>query len=476
MNKRLNLAVAFVSTFLLASGQQFKKLENHVLTNDNVKSFACAWVDYDGDNDLDLFVGNLGGPSDLFQNHGKGIFVKLGKEKAGALVEDTGEAFSASWADFDNDGLIDVFVSNFNGPIRIYRQKKDHTFESIKTIEGVEGLQPSQGGSWADADLDGDVDLFITNTSGKPNLFLINNGVGNFTNTAGVTALPATSSHNPAWGDFNNDRYPDLFVAENYEGLNLFYRNSGGTLTPYDRPEQFGEKVVSTGASWMDYDNDGDFDLYVTNSMGKRNSLYRNDGDRGFTLINDLAIVTDEANSMGACWGDYDNDGDLDLFVANSGTSNDHYYLNNGDGTFLKKDDGDLTNDGKSSRGCTNGDYDGDGDLDLFVTCGFGQDDRNLLYENQGNANHWIKINLDGTRSNRSAIGARVVVEAIIKGKNVTQTREVSAQTGAYGHNALQVHVGLGDASTCSIQVVWPTGKREIIKSKTNLTVNITEK
>ncbi|MBK7872541.1 MAG: CRTAC1 family protein [Saprospiraceae bacterium] len=458
---KIKISLLFLFSSILCYGQQFTRVENHILVAENVKSFACSWVDYDNDSDLDLFVGNLGELNSLYRNDGKNIFTKLDATTIGSLLADKGESFSVSWGDYNNDDLIDVFIANFNNNLSIYKQIPGHKFERVKDIEAGDIAYPTQGGSWADVDLDGDLDLFIANVSNTKNLLLINNGADNFTKASSVIINPATNSHGVAWGDYNNDHYPDLFIAENYEGVNLFYTNDKGTLKAYASPDQFDEKVVSTGASWIDYDNDGDLDLYITNSLNKRNSLYRNDGIKGFYKVEDSAIAMDEGNSMGACWGDYDNDGDLDLFVANSGTQNDHYYINNGNGGFTKVNNEVLTLDGKASRGCSCGDYDNDGDLDLYVTSGFGQDDRNLFYINNNKSNNWIKFDLEGKKSNRSAIGTKVLVTTIINGKKITQMREISSQTGAYGHNALQVHFGLGNADTVDVEIKWTSGQSQ---------------
>ncbi|MBN1559814.1 VCBS repeat-containing protein, partial [candidate division KSB1 bacterium] len=194
-------------------------------------------------------------------------------------------------------------------------------------------------------------------------------------------------------------------------------------------------------------------DLFVAN-LGDKNFLYANNGDGTFTKISDGALVNDESDSPCGSWGDYDNDGDLDLFVVNLGINN-FLYANNGDGTFTKITEAIIVYDEECSNGCSWADYDNDGDLDLFVS----NSGNNFLYKNNGNSNNWINIQCVGTTSNTSAIGARVKVKANINGNPVWQLQEISGQTGFGSQNSLNVEFGLGDATMIdSIRIEWPSG------------------
>ncbi|TDI93487.1 MAG: T9SS type A sorting domain-containing protein [Caldithrix sp.] len=253
------------------------------------------------------------------------------------------------------------------------------------------------------------------------------------------------------------------------------YENKGdpegtgqATFTRIDSGAIVNDGGNSWGSSWGDYDNDGD--LIVAN-IGI-NFLYQNNGDPegmgkiSFTRITSGAIANDGGISLGCSWGDYDNDGDLDLFVANSVSEDNFLYRNNGNGSFTRITSGAIVNDGGSSLGCSWGDYDNDGDLDLFVA----NRENNLLYQNNGTNNNWIKIKCVGTLSSTSAIGAKVKVKATLNGKQVWQLLEISGQTGQSAQNSLEADFGLGDASVVdSIRIAWTSGTVQVL---TDVSVN----
>ncbi|MCP4710809.1 MAG: hypothetical protein GY869_19470, partial [Planctomycetes bacterium] len=219
---------------------------------------------------------------------------------------------------------------------------------------------------------------------------------------------------------------------------------------------------LSLGGSWGDFDNNGYLDLFVANGNDQDNLLFRNNGDGSFTTMTDsisYPMIDDGATSGGSCWGDYDNDGDLDLFVANRNGQNNLLYANNNDGSFTKISDEIIVNSNEFSVSASWADYDRDGDLDLFVANG----GHNALYENTGSNNHWFNIKCVGTLSNTAAIGAKVRVKATIYGQPVWQLREISAQTGYAGQNSLRAHFGLGNAALIdSLKIEWPSGLVDI--------------
>jgi hypothetical protein len=427
---------------------------------------APAWMDYDKDGFLDLFIGNGGGyrpePNDLYRNNGDGTFAEITE---GLLVTEEASTGFASWGDYDNDGFPDLFVGSVEGTGYLHRNNGDGSFERMGG--GTIGIGPANGaGVWGDYDQDGFLDLFVGAGSGYSHLYH-NNGDGTF---SAVTDNPAVTNRSSAWSsswaDYDNDDRLDLFIA-NRSGPNLLFHNlGGGEFVRIQAGEIVTDSDVSIGAAWGDYDNDGFLDLLVANggwinALGQ-NWLFHNNGDGTFTKITEGSLVTDRRPWVKGSWADYDNDGDLDLFVSTYGPNN-ALYRNNGDGTFSEITTGSLTHDGPNSLdgneglalGAAWGDYDQDGFPDLVVATIGG---RNLLYRNNGNANHWITVQCEGRVSNRSAIGTKVRVQATIQGRTYWQMREISNGDGMSG-NSLDACFGLGDAGIIdSIRIEWPSG------------------
>jgi len=201
----------------------------------------------------------------------------------------------------------------------------------------------------------------------------------------------------------------------------------------------------------------------VGNEGGQKNFLYHNNGDGTFTRISNDIVANDAGNAFGCAWGDYDNDGWLDLYVGNEGGPGfappvvNFLYHNNGDGTFTKVTTGSPVNEYSDSWGVTWADYDNDGWLDLFASRGDGRG--NYLYRNNGNNNSWLTVKLIGTVSNRSAIGAKVRAKATIGGVSRWQLRQITGGSGSNGHNELQANFGLGDATNVElVRIEWPSG------------------
>jgi enediyne biosynthesis protein E4 len=348
----------------------------------------------------------------------------------------------------------------------------------------------SHAGVWADFDNDGLIDLFVVNftilgsgVAAGDNYQYHNAGDGTLDRISfGTKSLTNGDSWNVAAADFNNDGWIDLFVPQGGTQIsqnNLLYANNGGAFTLLTNSTVLTNKANGVACAWGDYDNDGFLDLFVSNFYEQNNFLYHNNGDGTFTSITNSPATLDGGTSVGCAWGDYDNDGWLDLFVANLGPvnsntvtsiapENNFLYHNNGDGTFTKITTGSLVNDLGHSTGCAWADYDNDGFLDLFVSNGWTDfSENNFLYRNNGNANNWITFKLVGTLSNRAAIGAKVRVKATIGGNPVWQMREISGGSNYGSQNDMRPSFGLGDATNIDlVQIEWPSG---IVQTMTNV-------
>ena len=458
------IRILLVLTVLAAAGAvaQFTKITDpaNPVVNDQFESGGGTWIDVNGDGYPDLFVsnGNLSNQNNTFYiNDQNGGFIKVA---TGAIVTDGGSSIGSTWGDFNSDGRIDCFVTNrANFGNFLYTGQGDSAFTKVLAGGVVTDIANSNSSSWVDLDGDGNLDLYVVNFQGN-DYYYHNNGSPTFDFTRIDTLLPvldgANFSISGSWTDYNNDRRPDLFVGNAGTQSDDVYRNDGNYN--FTRILLVDGKA-SVGHSWGDYDNDGALDLFVANTLNQNNVLYHNSGAPSYNLsaVGTGVVSNDGGNSVGSAWGDYDNDGDLDLFVGNDG-GNNALYRNDGppNYTFTKITSGAIVNDGGNSFGAVWGDYDRDGFLDLFVANRLNQ--KNFLYHNDGNGNHWLKFLCQGTVSNPTAIGAKVRVKATINGLAVWQLREIQSQSG-YNSENLAVHFGLGDAVTAdSVIVEWPSG------------------
>jgi hypothetical protein len=443
----------------------FEQVFDSVTTEDKYDGAGCAFVDYDNDGYQDLLVANVTGNNYLYHNEKNGTFSKV---TTGDIVNaGFNESYGVACADFNNDGFTDLFVANGVGSGNrnfLYQNNGDGTFTRI--TNGVIATTTGNfvGCAWGDYDRDGFVDILVANFSGGPSALFHNDGVKGFSRSAFSVSSDAVSA---AWADINSDGLPDLCIANGYGShqLNYVYVNLGGgkfqRLTSANFPSA---DEGSVAVAWGDYDNDGFPDLYIPNSgegVKNKSELYHNNGNGTFTRILTGEIATLESNSTTAAWGDYDNDGWLDLFVGNrDGTPGQQnlLYHNNGNGTFERIIDGPFANLSITAGGCAWGDYDNDGFLDLFIsTQGDSPFERNALFHNTGNENHWIEIKCEGTVANRSAIGAKVRVAATINGTSVRQLREITSGDGI-GGGALVAHFGLGNATNIDeLTIEWPS-------------------
>ena len=480
---------------------------------------GAAFFDYDADGDPDLYFVN-GAPlpgyvsqeiptNCLYRNNGDGTFTDV-TEKAG--VGDTGYGHGCAVGDYNNDGQLDLYVTNY-GTNRLYRNNGDGTFTEVAESAGVTEPRWSTSCAFADYDRDGNLDLYVVNyivfdinenpwcglrekgirAYCEPDNFIAqsdtlyrNNGDGTFTDATQTAGIYNTTGKGlgVVWGDYNNDGAADIYVA-NDSTENLFYRNNGdGTFEEVGfmvgvALSENGAAENGMGTTFGDWNNDGWFDLTVTNYAQQTNTLYHNDADGFFT---DATTTTKTAQRTYPYLGwatafiDYDNDGYQDLFVANGhlhenlaelgqeGTYGQRNLLfrNNSNGTFTEISEtlGPGMKLTDVSRGATFADYDLDGDIDIVVTNS--NTAPRLLRNDGGNRKNWLQIRLTATNGSTDAIGARV---KITTGK-LTQTREVRSGDGYLSQQDLTLHFGIGDSEQVdSIEVQWQTGAKQFIGS-----------
>jgi len=419
-----------------------------------INAYGVACADFDHDDDEDLLLANQG-QNTLCRNQGDGTFAA---EAAGPVVSGSDPARGATWGDYDNDGLIDLFVADENTANALFHNQGSGTFSRIADQPLTTEVFPSRAAAWADYDQDGCLDLFVATLNGG-NLLYHNDGKGTFTRiSSGALANDGGLSYGCAWVDYDLDGDADLFVA-NY-GTNFLYRNDSSSYTKIMTGPVVTDGGHSFGGSWGDYDNDGWPDLFVTNTEGV-NFLYHNEGDGAFTRILEGPVATDTGISKGSGWGDINNDGWLDLYVARNGA--DALYLNTGGRGFVRLNAPAFAL-ADNSLACAWTDANRDGFLDLVVA-NYGAPAN--LFINAGNAAHWLEIRCIGSRSNRSAIGARVQVKAAIHGNAFWQTREITSQSGHSGQSSLFAHFGLDDAAMVdSLRVFWPSGQVQVVTSQ----------
>ena len=475
MKTKTNILAAGIFLAAVASGSAqttFTKITTGNIVTDVGAFTRSAWGDFNGDGFLDLFVSNHGGRRNVFyRNNGNGTFTKI---SLGDPVQDDDYHTGATAADYDNDGHLDLLVSAGVGTPTarrnmLYHNNGDGAFSRVSGGSVTNQLGFFNACTWADYDNDGFLDFFVTDSgplddSGGTNLLFHNNGDGTFAKvTSGPLASGVGTGSGALWSDYDSDGFMDLIVINWVNpGQNFLYRNNGdGTFTQILTNPIATDSWPSgaSGGAWGDYDNDGLPDLFVTDGGGVSNHLYHNNGGGDFTNVTSGPMLQ-PASSAGAhasIWGDYDNDGYLDLFVS----GNNGLYHNNGDGTFaqiLSEPPVNGETPGTGTFSVAWADYDNDGFLDLFVTRIADAPVSNLLFHNDGNTNGWLEVKLVGIASNRSAIGTKVRLHATIGGKTFWQLREISTG-GGWNVQPLVAHFGLGDATNVDeVRIEWPSG------------------
>src|SRR5690554_1577648 len=454
--------------------QFYTKVETGELVETQIKTYSASFADYNNDGFDDvLLVGTTDYPSTLFINNGDGTFTE---QTENVIYTTSGPSIAATWGDYNNDGNIDLYICNTGNsgdPTAanfLFRNDGDGNFTRILEGEIVTDMDWSLGAAWADYDNDGFLDLYVSNFMQENRLYK-NNGDGTFTKiTEGDIVNDNNNTYSASWVDYDNDGFQDLYVVNYfYSELpgqnNCLYRNNGdGTFTKNTTSLIANDAALTQGSSWGDFNNDGLMDVYVTvNDYAdvKHNLLYKNIGNGEFELV-DASPSTDGGQTFGAAWLDIDNDGFLDLTVSNNGGSQMRYnnlYKNNGDETFTDQIDDITTQIPLRDFSSTVADFNNDGYPDIF-TPSFSTTLSHGLYKNNGGDNNWISLRLEGVISNRSAIGARIYCYA----NDMMQTRAVSSTTGQYTGSSLVQIFGIGAATEIDrIEIHWPSGIHQVI-------------
>jgi hypothetical protein len=483
---------------------------------------GCAFIDYDNDGWLDVFLlcGTKleGAPAEatnrLYKNNRDGTFTDV-TDKAGLRI--VGWASAVCVGDYNNDGFEDLFVTYF-GQNRLYRNNGDGTFSDVTKEAGLlnDVSRWGAGCTFIDYNRDGHLDLFVSNylqfdlnrvpkpganTSctwkglavecgprglppGYHSLYR-NNGDGTFTDVSqatGVSELRHSYGMTAVAADFNEDGWPDIYVACDSTPSLLLINNGKGTFSEEGvlrgvALSEDGMEQAGMGIGIGDYGLDGHLDIFKTHFVEDTNGLYHNDGSGNFEDVTRATKVGVETRYI--CWGagivDLDNDGLPDLFMTtgsvypeiekklpqfpNKGPRVVFRNLGNGKFEELIEEAGPGFSAAHCSRGCAFGDFDNDGDVDILIV-NLNEPPSLLRNDMRGN-NHWLKIKLIGTKSNRSAIGARVLLHYGTK----KHAQEVMSQSSFYSCNDPRLHFGLGPETSADLEIRWPSGLQEKFKA-----------
>ena len=448
--------------------------------------------DFDGDEWLDLIVSdwNPSGQLRFFRNNGDGTFSERTEE---AGLRGLYGGLNLVQADYDNDGDLDVYVLRGawleragRHPNSLLQNDGNARFRDVTFSAGLaKNHFPTQTAAWADFDNDGDLDLYVGNETFPSQLFR-NNGDGTFVDigdAAGVTNGKVAKG--VVWGDYNGDHLPDLYVS-NFGALNRLYRNNGDSTFTDVAPEAGVTYPLKSFPTWFwDFNNDGSLDLFVSGyerrvddiaahylglpSMDTEpDSLYQGDGTGSFKYVGFETNLNHVTQPMGSNFGDLDNDGFLDFYL---GTGYPEYeglmpnllFRNVGGKRFADVTTSAGVGHLQKGHGVAFADFDHDGDQDLFVELGgayAGDVYANALFENPGFGNNWLVVRLVGTKSSASAIGSRIRA-VISEGSGQRSVYRWVNSGGSFGANPLRQHIGLGRAQNVdSLEVYWPASDR----------------
>lgn len=471
---------------------------NHVQTTeedgDNIPGAfmtgGVAAADFDNDGWTDLLFTRLNDTDILYHNNQDGTFTPLTATAGFTQMTKTNGVVSG---DIDNDGDCDLYMTALDTTNYLYMNDGTGFFTLANSSRGAaldNGIHRlGQGATFADYDNDGYIDLMACDW-GNPladsqSRLLHNRGSAqpgffdDVTTAAGIDVYRASTTYRfaPRFVDLDRDGLMDLTIASDFHTSQLFWNNGDGTFTDGTLPANVGTDFNGMGTSFADYDRDGDLDWFITNitedpdlpptGFGGWNRLYRNDGNRVFTDVTEPAGVRDSRWSWGTTFFDYDNDGDADL-IATNGFTGTHWIMdrtflwNNNEGVFTDVSDAEGITDRMQGRGLVHLDYDNDGDLDIVVV---NNEAAPILYRNEGNANDYLRITTEGTASNRDGIGAFITVLADIDVPAEKIVWEIDGGSSFLSQNERTAHFGLGmtNGIVDLVRIDWPSGQSEYI-------------
>jgi hypothetical protein len=472
MNMRhLQLFVAALVLFPgLVFAANFEELSDASGVADSGLGKGVAWADVDNDGYVDLYVSNKGGANKLYLNQGKGQFIDI-TEQAGRGIDYTGFSMGSVFGDYDNDGLVDLYLATGGRyeieANRLFKNLGNGKFVDVTNKAGVGLKEFTYSASFVDYDNDGYLDLYCANYGpGAKNVLYRNQGDGTFTDVTDKAGVGDLSwSWMGVWADVNGDNYQDLYVVNGRYPVgepNRLYLNKGdGSFREVSRDAGVADNNWGLGASFADIDNDGDLDLFVSNYVG-RNGLYLNDGKGQFTDVSQRVDNGQQGWGKGPTFGDIDHDGDLDFYEGDCKLAN-QLYINDGKGKFVDQaaKQPQLQCSTVRTKGTAFADIDNDGDLDLYVV-NWGAP--NKFYLNDQNDKNWLKIKAVGKSSNLDAIGAKIKVYF---GKQLLAVREVATATGFCSQQPLVQHFGLPADGSYRVAVTFPSGAEVVLDNVT---------
>lgn len=462
MKKLFTLLFVAAYSFSYSQGYQNATASYGInVLNTGAISYGAGTSFYDFNNDgMDDLTYCTSSDSIVFYVSNGTSFTKV------EILPNTLDAKQPTWVDYDNDGDADLMVTKRSSGTKLYRNDGWPNFTDVTAslnMPMVVGVN-TFGNAWADYDKDGDLDVYICNRNINEvtNWLCKNNGDGTFQQVASEAGVTNTDNYcfQAVWCDFNNDSWLDLYVANDlYTGNSMYFNNGDGTFQDVSIVSNTNLAIEAMCVNVGDYDNDNDFDIYVAN-VATGNYLLQNDGTGIFTNVASSAGLAVNMMTWGTQWVDFDNDTDLDIHMVttNGGNNQNPFYVNNGDGTFTLANELGFAGDATNAYSNAIGDFNNDGFYDITHTT-VGSQNSYTLWENLATGGNSIKVNLTGTESNRDGIGSRI--DYWIDGQQFT--RFTSAGGGFISQSSDNYILGMGDANQIdSLQIIWPLGMPEM--------------